>query len=75
LYTLAHRLCRASASKCGRFGRPATSLFFHAIVLLQLGVFDSNSREVFGTAKVVLGEIEIKEGILAKFGHEFSVAI
>jgi hypothetical protein len=43
------------------------------IALLQLGVFDSNSREVFGTAKVVLREIEIKEGILPKLSNKFPV--
>jgi hypothetical protein len=49
-----------------------TSLFFHqALVLLQLGVFDSKSREVFGPAQLVLWEIETKERLLPKLGNEF----
>jgi hypothetical protein len=52
------------------------SLFNRPVVLLKiLGIFASKPREEIRTAKLVLGEIEIKEGILAKFGHEFSVVI
>jgi hypothetical protein len=52
------------------------SLFNQPVVLLKLlGIFASKPREEIGTAKLVLGEIEIKEGILTKSGHKFSVAI
>jgi hypothetical protein len=53
-----------------------TSLFNRPVMLLKLlGIFASKPREEIGPAKLVLGKIEIKEGILAKFGHEFSVPI